>query len=201
MSYILKIVLPSVPPHNHEAFSFVDDLIASSAGVPPSPRLRQLYNSLTARFPCPSSGAYEDGKLGECPWGDPPLIKGFTGDVAVVSVAARNVELIPFVLRRAGSLAMTVLDEQVGKVHRPATFRVLFTGVSNNVIARDLATKLVPLLKRTDDEVLQLISRPGSVLKRRLDHVTAKRFVETMELIGCACEIEKETGDGSGSRS
>ncbi len=115
----------------------------------------------------------------------------------IISIACRNVEMIPFVLKRAGSLAMTVLDEQVGKVHRPATFRVLFSGVSNNVIARDLATKLVPLLKRTDDEVLQLISRPGSVLKRRLDHVTAKRFVQTMDLIGCVCQIEKEVGDGA----
>ena len=197
MSYILKIVVPSVPAYNHEAYAFADELLASSRGVPPSPRLRELYNLLTARFPCPSSGAYEDGTLGQCPWGDPPLIKGFTGDVAVISIAARNVELVPFVLRRAGALAMTVLDEQVGKVHRPATFRVLFCGVSKNVITRDLATKLVPLLKRTDDEVLQIISRPGSVLKRRLDHVTAKRFVQTMELIGCACEIDKEVGDGA----
>ncbi len=197
MSYTLKIVVPSVPAYNHEAFAFADELLASSHGIAPSPRMRQLYNLLTARFPCGSTGAYEDGKMGECPWADQPLMQAFTGDVAVITVAARQDELIPFVLRRAGALAMTVIDEQAGKVHRPALFKVLFSGVSNNVITRDLATKLVPLLKRSDDEVLQIISRPGSVMKRRLDHVTAKRFVQTMSLIGCACHIEKETGEGA----
>ncbi len=197
MRHILKIVVPSVPPYNHEAYGFAEDLVVASRGVPPSPRLRQFYDLLVARFPCASTGAYDDGKMGECPWGEEPLLHGFTGDVAVITVAARQVELVPFLLRRAGSLALTVVDEQAGKVHRPATFRVLFSGVSNNVITRDLATKLVPLLKRTDDEVLQIISRPGSVMKRRLDHVTAKRFVQTMELIGCECYIEKETGDGA----
>lgn len=197
MRYILKIVVPSVPPYNHEAYGFTEDLIVASRGMPPSPRLIQFYDAITARFPCPAGGAYENGKLGECPWGDTPLLSGFTGDVAVIAVTARNVEVIPFMLRRAGAFALTVLDQQADKVHRPATFRVVLQSVSNDVITRDLATKLVPLLKRTDDEVLSILSRPQSVLKRRLDHVTAQRFAETLGLIGCRCVVEKELGEGA----
>lgn len=197
MRYILKIVVPSVPPYNHEAYGFAEDLVVASRGMPPASRLLQFYDAITARFPCASGGAYEDGKLGECPWGDTPLLAGFTGEVAVIAVSARNVEVIPFLLRRAGAFALTVVDEQAGKVHRPATFRVVLQAVSNDVITRDLATKLVPLLKRSDDEVLAILSRPQTVLKRRLDHVTAQRFAETLGLIGCICVVEKELGEGA----
>ena len=197
MRYILKIVVPAVPPYNHEAYGFTADLVAASQGMAPSPRLIQFYDAITARFPCASGGAYANGDLGECPWGDLPLLSGFTGEVAVIAVAARNVEVIPFLLRRAGAFALTVVDEQAGKVHRPATFRVVLQGVSKDVITRDLATKLVPLLKRSDDEVLAILSRPQSVLKRRLDHVTAQRFAETLGMIGCHCVVEKELGEGA----
>jgi hypothetical protein len=193
MRYILKIVVPAVPPYNHDAYGYADVLVREAAGMAPAPRLIQFHDALTARFPCASSGAYADPEDGlVCPWGDTPLMDCFTGDVGVISIVARNVEVIPFLLRRAGALALTVIDEQADKVHRPATFSVTIGKIQKNVDHDAMVLRLVPLLKREPSEVQELLATPRAVLKRRLDHVTAQRFSQTLELIGCDCTIEKE---------
>ena len=194
MSYILKIVIPSVPPYNHDAYGFVDTLVRESKGMPPAPRLIQFHDAITARFPCATTGMYDDDGAA-CPWGDAPLIDCFTGDVGVISIVARNVEVIPFLLRRAGSLALTVIDEQASKVHRPATFCVTLGNIQKYVDHDAMVSKLVPLLKREPEEVRELLATPNAVLKRRLDHVTAQRFAQTLDLIGCNCTVEKEMLD------
>jgi hypothetical protein len=193
MRYILKIVVPAVPPYNHDAYGFADVLERESKGMPPAPRLIQFHDALTERFPCGSGGAYADGSA--CPWGDSPLMACFNGDVGVISVVARNVEVIPFLLRRAGALALTVIDEQAGTVHRPATFSVTLGNIQKFVDPEAMVAKLVPLLKREPEEVRELLATPQAVLKRRLDHVTAQRFAKTLDLIGCDCTIEKELPD------
>jgi hypothetical protein len=194
MRYILKIVVPSVPPYNHDAYGFADMLERESKGMPPAPRLIQFYDAITERFPCASTGFYADGGA-VCPWGDEPLMDCFHGDVGVISVVARNVEVIPFLLRRAGALALTVIDEQASKVHRPATFSVTLGNIQKYVDPDAMVAKLVPLLKRDADDVRDLLATPNAVLKRRLDHVTAQRFAKTLDLIGCDCTIEKELPD------
>ncbi|MFL6659084.1 MAG: hypothetical protein ACJ8GW_13485 [Massilia sp.] len=199
MRYILKIVVPTVPPYNHDAYGFADALVRESKGMPPAPRLIQFHDALTARFPCYSTGIYDMADEGEeppvCPWGDLILMECFTGDVGVMNIAARNVEVIPFLLRRAGALALTVIDEQASKVHRPATFSVTLGNIQKNVDREAMIAKLVPLLKRTPHEVITLLETPNAVLKRRLDHVTAQRFAKTLDLVGCDCTIEKETSE------
>ena len=193
MNYILKIVVPSVPPYNHDAYGFADNLLRESAGLPPSPRLIQFHDALTARFPCPSTGIYDNADAGVvCPWGHIPLMEGFTGDAGIVRISARNVEVIPFLLRRAGALALTVLDEQADKVHRPATFSVTLDSIQKNVDREAIVAKLVPLFKRSPEEIREVLAMPQAVLKRRLDHVTAQRFSRTLDLIGCNCTVEKE---------
>jgi hypothetical protein len=193
MEYLLTIVVPSVPPYNHDAYGFADQLLRESAGLAPAPRLIQFHDALTARFPCPSTGVYDNPDHGAvCPWGYKPLIEDFTGDIGVVRITARNVEVIPFLLRRAGALALTVIDEQANKVHRPATFSITLNSIQKNVDPDAIVAKLVPLFKRTPDEVRAVLAMPNAVLKRRLDHVTAQRFVRTLDLIGCNCTIEKE---------
>ena len=196
MSYILKIVVPTVPPYNHDAYGFADSLERDSKGQAPSPRLIQFHDMLTERFPCASTGFYDTAGEGVvCPWGESPLMSCFHGDIGVMSIAARNVEVIPFLLRRAGALALTVIDEQAAKVHRPATFSVTLGNIQKHVDRKAMVAKLVPLLKRSQEEVEQLLSTPNAVLKRKLDHVTAQRFSKTLDLIGCDCTIEKELPD------
>lgn len=197
MSYILKIVVPSVPPYNHDAYGFADMLLRDSKDMAPAPRLIQFHDAITARFPCASSGAYLNAEEGaECPWGDERLIDCFAGDIGVISVAARPVEVIPFLLRRAGALALTVIDEQAGKVHRPATFCLTLDSIQKNVDTNAMVAKLVPLLKLEREAVLELLITPKAVIRRRLDHVTAQRFAKTLDLIGCNCTVEKETTEG-----
>jgi hypothetical protein len=196
MRYVLKIVVPSVPPYNHDAYGFADALVRESKDVPPAPRLIQFHDALTERFPCASTGAYADAdEAAACPWGDAPLIDCFTGEVGIITIVARNVEVIPFLLRRAGALALTVIDEQASKVHRPATFCVTLGNIQKHVDRAAMIAKLVPLLKRSHAEVDDLLGTPNAVLKRRLDHVTAQRFAKTLDLIGCDCTIEKELAD------
>jgi hypothetical protein len=194
MRYFLKIVVPSVPPYNHDAYGFADMLVRASQGMPPAPRLIQFYDAITERFPCASSGAYADDDLDGivCPWGEAPLIDCFTGDVGVLSIVARNVEVIPFLLRRAGALALTVIDEQAGKVHRPATFSVTVGNIQPHVDRAVMLGRLAALLKRAPEEIAELLDTPHAPLKRRLDHVTAQRLAKTLDLIGCDCNVEKE---------
>ncbi|WP_426102966.1 hypothetical protein [Massilia sp. TSP1-1-2] len=193
MNYILKIVVPTVPPYNHDAYGFADNLLRESAGLAPSPRLIQFHDALTARFPCPSTGIYDNAEGSPvCPWGHVPLMEGFTGDAGAIQIVARNVEVIPFLLRRAGALALTVLDEQADKVHRPATFSITLDSIQKNVDREAIVAKLVPLFKRSPEEVREVLAMPKAVLKRRLDHVTAQRFSRTLDLIGCNCTVEKE---------
>jgi hypothetical protein len=193
MNYILKVVVPSVPPYNHDAYGFADNLLRDSVGLPPSPRLIQFHDALTARFPCPSTGIYDNAEAGAvCPWAHLPLMEGFTGEIGIVRIAARNVEVIPFLLRRAGALALTVIDEQAGKVHRPATFSITLDSIQKNVDREAIVAKLVPLFKRSPEEVRAVLAMPKAVFKRRLDHVTAQRFARTLDLIGCNCTVEKE---------
>ena len=193
MSYILTIVVPPVPPYNHDAYGFADALLRDSEGMAPAPRLIQFHDALTARFPCYSSGAYSAVGAPVCPWGTTPLMSGLTGDIGVITVAARNVEVIPFLLRRAGALALTVIDEQASKVHRPATFCVTLDSIQAHVDRRAIIKKLVPLFKRTPEEVDAMLDTPRAVLRRRLDHVAAQRLARTLDLVGCNCTVEKET--------
>ncbi len=193
MNYTLKILVPAVPPYNHDAYGFADKLLRESQGLAPSPRLIQFHDALTARFPCPSTGIYDNAESGAvCPWGHVPLMEGFTGDIGVINITARNVEVIPFLLRRAGALALTVIDEQADKVHRPATFSVTLDSIQKNVDHEAIVAKLVPLFKRSPEEVREVLALPKAVLKRRLDHVTAQRFARTLDLVGCNCTVEKE---------
>jgi hypothetical protein len=194
MRYFLKIVVPAVPPYNHDAYGYADMLVRESVGMPPAPRLIQFHDAITERFPCSTSGAYANDDVDGivCPWGEAPLIACFTGNVGVLSVVARNVEVIPFLLRRAGALALTVIDEQAGTVHRPATFSVTVGNIQPHVDRNVMIGRLAPLLKRTPEEIATLLDTPNGALKRRLDHVTAQRLAKTLDLIGCNCNVEKE---------
>ena len=192
MSSILKILVPTVPPRNPDAYAFADALVPLAADLPPAPRLVRLHDALVERYPCWSSGAYASSGRAQCPWADTPLITCFRGDMGIIGITGANPDVVPFVLRRAGALALTVIDQQAGKVYRPATFSVVFRGVQKNVNTRAMVAKLEPLLKMGSEQVLRTLSTPNVMLKCRLDYVVAQRFVATMDLIGCNCTVEKE---------
>lgn len=201
MSYILKIVVPSVPSDNLSVRGFANTLAHNSMDLPPSPRLVEFHDAITARYPCSSSGAYNSASPAACPWGETPLIDCFTGDIGVISIAYKNTEVISFLLRRAGALSLTVIDTQAGVVYRPARFRVVLAGIQKNVNTDAMVGKLAPLLKCTRDEALVLLATPNAVLRTRLNHVTAQRLVATLQLLGCNCKVEKEPSRSAQARA
>ncbi len=193
MRTTLKILIPTVPPHNADAYAFANALAQASTDEEPVARLVQFHDALVARYPCFSSGAYAGaGGREACPWSDSPLINSFRGDMGILGIDTTNPAVVPFVLRRAGAFALTVIDEEGGKVYRPATFSVVFSGVQKNVNVDAMVSKLMPLLKASRAEVMAALGTPHVMLKCRLDYVTATRFAATMDLIGCNCTIEKE---------
>ncbi|MDQ1923147.1 hypothetical protein [Massilia pseudoviolaceinigra] len=192
MSYILKVVVPPVPSDNLSVRGFANTLAHTSMDLPPSARLLQFYEAITARYPCASSGAYSRASAAACPWADTPLIDCLTGDIGVISLSYKNIEVLSFVLRRAGALSLTVIDTQAGLVYRPARFRVVLTSIQKNVNTAAMLGKLVPLLKCTPEQAASMLATPNAVLRSRLDHVTAQRLVATMHLLGCNCSVEKE---------
>lgn len=192
MSYILKVVVPPVPSDNLSVRGFANTLALSSMDLPPSARLLQFYEAITARYPCASSGAYSRASAAACPWGDTALLDCLTGDIGVIALSYKNIEVLSFVLRRAGALSLTVIDTQAGLVYRPARFRVVLTSIQKNVNTGAMLGKLVPLLKCTPQQAATMLATPNAVIRSRLDHVTAQRLVATMHLLGCNCSIEKE---------
>ncbi|NHZ32119.1 hypothetical protein [Massilia rubra] len=192
MSYILKVVVPPVPSDNLSVRGFANTLAHTSMDLPPSARLLQFYEAITARYPCASSGAYSRASAAACPWGDTPLLDCLTGDIGVLTLSYKNIEVLSFVLRRAGALSLTVIDTQAGLVYRPARFRVVLTSIQKNVNTSALLDKLAPLLKCTREQALAMLGSPNAVVRSRLDHMTAQRLVATMHLLGCNCSVEKE---------
>ncbi|MCE3605207.1 hypothetical protein LXA47_16530 [Massilia sp. P8910] len=192
MTYILKVVVPPVPSDNLSVRGFANTLAHTSMDLPPSASLLQFYEAITARYPCASSGAYSSASAAACPWADTPLIDCLTGDIGVISLSYKNIEVLSFVLRRAGALSLTVIDTQAGLVYRPARFRVVLTSIQKNVNTTAMLGKLVPLLKCTPEQAAALLATPNAVLRSRLDHVTAQRLIATMHLLGCNCKVEKE---------
>lgn len=193
MSITLKILIPAVPPANDDAYAFANAMAQACTDEAPVARLVQFHDALIARYPCWSSGAYAGaGGRAACPWTDSPLINCFRGDMGILGIDTADAAVVPFVLRRAGAFALTVIDEVNGKVYRPATFSVVFSGVQKNVNIDAMVSKLMPLLKASRAEVMAALGTPHVMLKCRLDYVTATRFAATMDLIGCNCTIEKE---------
>lgn len=192
MSYILKVVVPPVPSDNLSVRGFANTLAHTSMALPPSARLLQFYDAITARYPCASSGAYSRASAAACPWGDTPLLDCLTGDIGVISLTYKNIEVLSFVLRRAGALSLTVIDTQAGLVYRPARFRVVLSSIQKNVSTSALLGKLVPLLRCTPEQAAAMLATPNAVIRSRLDHMTAQRLVATMHLLGCNCSVEKE---------
>jgi hypothetical protein len=117
MSYNVAICTPPVPLDDTAAWAGLDDLI-NLQGSPP-PVFRELHDLLTARYPCictlPDDRVDEDGV-----WSDGPLWNDFGHRTAVLGVTwSRVEEVLPFLVRTANSLGLTVFDWGARAIHRP----------------------------------------------------------------------------------
>jgi hypothetical protein len=97
MSYNVAICTPPVPAEDDTAWDGLDGLI-NEQGAPP-PVFRELFDALTARYPCictlPDDKVDEDGV-----WSDGPLWNDFGHRAAVLGMTwSRVEEVLPFLVR------------------------------------------------------------------------------------------------------
>jgi hypothetical protein len=122
VSYTVEVVA-GAPPRSYEgALAARDEAVAAhdeaveASGepfVPPSPRMRELHQRLTARYPCIT---VDDGG----PWSDGPLINNFGRDIATLGISYSRVEeVLPFLVRAANEMGLWVLDCQDEVLHLP----------------------------------------------------------------------------------
>lgn len=117
MSYNVAICTPPIPEEDEPAWEVVNGLIEAKGTVPSV--FRELHDKLTARYPCictlPDETVDEDGV-----WSDGPLWNDFGHRAAVLGVIySRAEEVLPFVVKTANDLGLTVFDWGGPTIHRP----------------------------------------------------------------------------------
>lgn len=117
MSYNVATCTPPVPDDDDAAWRAVDTLINAKGGVPPV--FRELHDQLTASYPCISH--YLTIK-----W---MMVFGAMDLCGTISVTAlpcsaltwsRVEEVLPFLIRTASGLGLTVFDWGGPAIYRPA---------------------------------------------------------------------------------
>src|SRR5262249_45962583 len=77
-----------------------------------------LIDQLTARYPCITDPKHDPNKPG--PWSDGPLRQAkYNRSLVLGLIFSRVNEVIPFVMKPATGLGLTIVDWQTGKIHRP----------------------------------------------------------------------------------
>ncbi len=115
MSYTVAICVPPVPDADKTAWAGLPEIIASKGSI--APALQQLYQRLTAGYPCICS--LPDESVEDGVWSDGPLINNFGSKAAVLGVVFSRVdEVLPFLVETANQLGLVVFDEQINKIHR-----------------------------------------------------------------------------------
>ena len=117
MSYNVAICTPPLPSDDDSAWKEVDSLIKEQGVTPPV--FRELHDQLTARYPCictlPDDRVDEDGL-----WSDGPLWNDFGHRAAVLGmIYSRVEEVLPFLVRTANDLGLTVVDWAGPSICRP----------------------------------------------------------------------------------
>lgn len=122
MSYMLDLVAVKVPNKKGQAWEFLEDLrerFYDDEGAR-APALVKLHEALVERYPCKSTYKRGSVELKNCPWMEGPLLKGFAGEMGMLSINPEHVEeVVPFVVETALALGLVVMDEQEDKIYRP----------------------------------------------------------------------------------
>ncbi|GAA5172949.1 hypothetical protein [Viridibacterium curvum] len=121
MSYTIDLIVSDLPSSNDEVWKAIEALRAVyyEDKREKSPKLLQLHEVLTEKYPCLSS--YEDDEDDdECPWADGPMLNNFAHEMGMLAISfSRADEVVPYVVQKANALGIVVADGQSGKVYRP----------------------------------------------------------------------------------
>jgi len=177
MSYQIQLASVPTPEADLDVFPFMNKLRQEAGGQPPSALLKRFYDALVALFP-------------DTPWSDGL----FAGEAGRLAVTHRRDEVVPHVLYLAGELGLTVVDNQSGKVHRPATYQVVLEGPAPGVALGDAASRLAALMNKPITEMLALLSGGRrKVVKKNVLRAQAQFYVDTLkERAGCHATLAME---------
>ena len=116
MSYNVAICTPPIPVNDTTAWEGLDAVIETKGDVPPV--FRELYEQLTAVYPCICE--LQDDEVDNGVWSDGPLWNNFGHRAAVIGmVYSRVEEALPFVVSKATALGLTVFDWSGPSIYRP----------------------------------------------------------------------------------
>jgi hypothetical protein len=122
MSYTVDLIIGELPQSDAEAWQAIEVLRARYYGdkAEKSPVLIALHQKLTDRYPCLCSYADDDPRMEQCPWADGPMIDNFASEMGMLAVIfSRADEVVPFIIKSAIELGITVADGQSLKIYRP----------------------------------------------------------------------------------
>jgi hypothetical protein len=116
MSYNVAICPQPIPSSDAQAWQELDDLIKAQ-GQPPAV-FRELYERLTAKYPCICT--LGDDEVDDGIWSDGPLWNNFGHRAAVLGmVYSRLEEALPFLVKTANDLGLVVFDWGGPSIFRP----------------------------------------------------------------------------------
>lgn len=117
MSYNVAICTEPISDDAEGAWQALDGLIEAKGPVPNV--FKELYDELTARYP--SICTLRDDEVDNGVWSDGPLWNDFGHRVAVLGlVYSRAAEVLPFLVRSANGLGLTVFDWGGPSIYRPS---------------------------------------------------------------------------------
>ncbi|KRB92964.1 hypothetical protein [Duganella sp. Root198D2] len=177
MSYQIQLASVALPEADLDVFPFINKLRQDSGGLPPSASLQRFHDALLALFP-------------DAPWSD----SHFAGDAGRLAVTHRRDEVVPHVLYLAGEFGLAVVDNQTGKVHRPASYQVVLEGPAPGVALGDAANRLAALMNKPITEMLALLSGGRrKVVKKGVPRSQAQYYVDALkERAGCHATLAAE---------
>jgi hypothetical protein len=116
MSYNVAIVTHPIPAGDDAAWDAIDKLIDAEGVVPPV--FKMLHDQLTAKYPCICT--LSDDQVDDALWSDGPLWNNFGHRAAVLGMVYSKVaEGLPFLVKTANGLGLTVFDWAGPTIYRP----------------------------------------------------------------------------------
>lgn len=116
MSYNVAICIQPIPSDDKSAWLALDGLIDAEGAVPLV--FKQLHDQLTRKYPCICTLSGEEVDSGV--WSDGPLWNNFGHRAAALGmVYSRVEEVLPFLVRSANLLGLTVFDWGGPTIYRP----------------------------------------------------------------------------------
>lgn len=122
MSYTVDLIVGPLPADNKKAWERIEVLREAyyDDQREKAPVLITLHSVLTARYPCLCSYADDDPAVDESPWADGPMINNFMNEMGMLAISfSRADEVVPFIIKEANALGISVADGQSGEIFRP----------------------------------------------------------------------------------